>query len=143
MEQKGSCQVLAKVLFVSPILQKYNSPCLQVTVTGNTMDPNKSGSRFSTFHVICICIYTEQKIWQHVEYCPHACYNYHRVPTIRENQGEFYFSGKSGKVREFNLFFKILQTASFGYKQLCGGQGKSGKIRLKKSGKVREFCRDM
>ena len=26
---------------------------------------------------------------------------------IRESQGEFYFSGKSGKIREFNLFFKI------------------------------------
>ncbi len=29
---------------------------------------------------------------------------YYRVPSIRESQGEIYFSGKSGKVREFVPF---------------------------------------
>ena len=33
-----------------------------------------------------------------------------------------------------------LQTASFGYKQLCGSQGKSGKIRLKISGNFVRAC---
>ncbi len=55
-----------------------------------------------------------------------------RVPSSRESRGEIYFSGKSGKVRQFVPFLRI--------------QGKSGNYFLPRaadwSGKVREFCSD-
>ncbi len=49
---------------------------------------------------------------------------------IRESQGEIYFSGQSGKVREFVPFLRIQGKSGNYFLSLLNGQGKSGNFVL-------------